>query len=1030
MLDFLLQWSLRNRVITLFFALLLLLGGGYAATRMPVDVFPDLTAPTVTILTDAHGMATEEVETLVTFPIETAVNGATGVRRVRSSTTQGFSIVWVEFDWGQDIFRARQVVSEKLQLVALQLPAGASQPTLAPITSIMGEIMMIALASDVHSPLEVRATADWVVRKRLLAVPGVAQVVPNGGEVKQYQVLVHPEQLRAFDVPLDAVLTAARDANAIAAGGVYHAAGQEILIRGLGRVRQLEDIAQTVVAVRDGTPILLHDVADVVIGPEPRFGTASVNAEPAVVLTIQKQPDANTLELTRRIDAELDRIETGLPDGMTINRAIFRQSTFISVAVDNVIEALRDGAILVIVILFLFLWNIRTTAISVLAIPLSLLTAIVIMRLFGITINTMTLGGMAIAVGALVDDAIIAVENIFQRLKQNTAAAAEQQQPVGTVVFDAAREVMGPIVNATLVITIVFVPLFFLSGVEGRMFRPLGFAYVVSILASLLVAVTVTPVLSFYLLPDAPFVKRGGESWLVGWLKQWYSRILDRWLERPLTVAATAAGAVVATLLVLPLLGRGFLPEFQEGALTLTAVTVPGTNIEESDLLGSLVERRLLTHPAVLSTARRTGRGELDEHGQGVNGAEIEVMLDLSYGSQRDITAELRRLVTAVPGMSITFGQPIGHRIDHMLSGTRAAIAVKVFGSDLYELRRIGEAIRTAVEDIPGVVDLSVEQQADVPQLRVRADRQAMARYGVTAGQLAEAIDVAFYGAVVSQVLEGQNMFDLVVRFEAGHRSTAEQIRSALVDTPVGAKVPLALLADIVEDRGPNTISREAVQRKLVVQANVVGGDIAGAVEEMRARIAQTVELDEGYYVEFGGQFESGFAAARLITLLSGLSVAVIFLILFQEFGTVRSALLIMVNLPLALIGGVFAILASQNTLNVATLVGFVTLFGIAVRNGILLVSNYNQLIDQGLPLYEAVYQGSLQRLNPILMTALTAALALLPLALGGGEPGKEIEAPMAIVVLGGLLTSTALNMVVVPTLFLRFGVRKPRVQS
>jgi CzcA family heavy metal efflux pump len=1030
MLNLLLNWSLRNRIITLFFAVALLVGGGYVATRIPIDVFPDLTAPTVTILTDAHGMAPEEVETLVTFPIETAVNGATGVRRVRSSTAQGFSIVWVEFDWGQDIFLARQVVSEKLQLVSFQLPEGASQPTLAPITSIMGEIMMIAMTSDTHSPLDVRATADWVVRKRLLAVPGVAQVVTNGGEVKQYQVHVHPEQLRAYDISLNAVLDATRDANAIAAGGVYYSSGQEILIRALGRVRRLEDIEHTVVEVRDGTPILLHDVADVRIGPEPRFGSASVNAEPAVVLTIQKQPNANTLELTRRIDAELDRLEAALPDGMDINRFIFRQSDFISLAVDNVIEALRDGSILVIVILFLFLWNVRTTAISVLAIPLSIVTAIVVMRIFGITINTMTLGGMAIAVGALVDDAIIAVENAFQRLKQNYRIVEHKRQPVLTVVRDAAQEVMKPIVNATLVITIVFVPLFFLSGVEGRMFRPLGFAYVISILASLLVAVTVTPVLSFYLLPNASFVKRGGESWLVTRLQESYGRLLERWLSRPRTVLVGAAAGVVATVLVLPLLGRGFLPEFQEGALTLTAVTVPGTNIEESDLLGRLVEQRLLTHPAVLSTARRTGRGELDEHGQGVNGAEIEVTLDLSRGKQQQTTAELRELVAPISGMNITFGQPLGHRIDHMLSGTRADVAVKIFGEDLYELRRIGESVRAAVEDIPGVVDLSVEQQADVPQLRVRADRRAMAMYGVTAGQLAEAIDVAFYGEVVSQVLEGQNVFDLVVRFEAGHRSTTEQIRSALVDTPSGSKVPLALLADITEDRGPNSVSREAVQRKLVVQANVVGGDIAGAVESMRERIDETVLLSEGYYIEYGGQFQSGFAAARMIILLSTLSIGVIFLILFQEFDSARSALLIMVNLPLALIGGVFAIVVTQNTLNVATLVGFVTLFGIAVRNGILLVSNYNRLIDEGLPIQKAVFHGSLQRLNPILMTALTAALALLPLALGGGEPGKEIEAPMAIVVLGGLLTSTALNMVVVPTLFLRFGARRQAAPS
>jgi CzcA family heavy metal efflux pump len=742
----LLTWSLRNRLVTLFAAAALLAFGGYAAITMPVDVFPDLTAPTVTVLTDAHGVAPEEVETMITFPIETAVNGASGVRRVRSATSQGISIVWVEFDWGYDIFRARQVVSEKLQLLAGQLPEGTSPPVLAPITSIMGEIMLVGVTSSVHSLMEVRAVADWTIRKRLLAIPGVAQVVPLGGDVKEYQVLVHPDRLREYGASLGDVVRAAQDANAVASGGVYQVSGQEILIRGLGRVRQLEDIAKTVVDTRDGSPILLGDVAEVRIGPKPRFGAAAVNAEPAVILTVQKQPRANTLELTELIDTELARIQAGLPEGMTVNSAIFRQADFIALAVDNVIHALRDGAILVIIVLFLFLWNVRTTAISVLAIPLSLVVAVLTMRIAGITINTMTLGGMAIAIGALVDDAIIDVENTYRRLKENFRRPESDRRPALTVVYDAAREILGPIVNATLIITIVFVPLFFLSGVEGRMLRPLGFAYAVSILASLLVAVTVTPVLCSYLLPRAAFMQREGESWLVERLQALYGRHLSSILDRPGTVVFGATAAVAATVLVLPFLGRGFLPEFQEGTLTLSAATIPGTNIDESDALGALVERKLLEHPAVVSTARRTGRAELDEHAQGANGAEIDVLLDLSDADLGDVMAELRDDLTIVPGMNVTIGQPIGHRIDHMLSGTRAAIAVKIFGPDLYELRRLGEAVRSAVEDVPGVVDLSVEQQADVPQLRVYANREAMAKYGVTAGDLTEAVDVSFYG--------------------------------------------------------------------------------------------------------------------------------------------------------------------------------------------------------------------------------------------------------------------------------------------
>lgn len=1021
-MDRVIAWSLSNRIVTLFVALGLLVGGGYVAFTMPVDVFPDLTAPTVTVLTEAHGMAAEEVERLVTFPIETTVNGSAGVRRVRSSSSQGISIVWVEFDWGTDIYRARQVVGEKLQFVAEQLPEDVPPPVLAPITSIMGEIMLIGLVSETVPEMDLRTAADWTVRKRLLAISGVSQVVPIGGQVRQYQVLLDPQRMVAVGVSLTDVLRAARESNAVASGGVYLSDGQEVLIRGLGRVRTPDDIAQTVVTMRQGVPVRIGDVADVVIGSKPRIGTGSVNAGPAVILSVQKQPGVNTLELTERIERELDVLQAQLPAGIVIERDIFRQAGFISLAIDNVIEALRDGAFLVLVVLFLFLWNFRTTGISILAIPLSLAVAVIVMRLLGVTLNTMTLGGLAIAIGALVDDAIIDVENTFRRLRENHHLPEGEQRAILLVVYDAAREIRGPIVNATAIITVVFLPLFFLSGVEGRMLRPLGLAYVVSILASLVVAVTVTPVLCSFLLPNAPIMREQKDSWLVRALKAVYAPTLSLVLARPRLISGMAALGVLATLAVFPLMGRGFLPEFQEGTLTVSAVTVPGTGIVESDQLGRRVEEVLMAHSAVVSTARRTGRAELDEHAQGVNAAEIDVQLDLALGKVEDIVAELRDRVTIIPGMNITIGQPIGHRIDHMLSGTRAAIAVKIFGPDLYELRSVAESVRAAVEDIEGLVDLQVEQQSDVPQLSIRADRAAMARFGVTPGRLAEAVDVAFNGEVVSQVLEGQSTFDLVVRYPDELRDSQARIAMARVDVPAGGTVPLADLADVRFERGPNTVSREDVQRKIVVQANVEGRDVGGVVDDIRERVDAEVVIPDGYYVEYGGQFESGQAAARAIGLLSIVSVLAIFLILFQEFGSAHISVLVMVNLPLALIGGVFATMAMGGVLNVATMVGFITLFGIAVRNGILLVSHYKHLLGEGKNLRDAVVQGSLERLNPILMTALTAALALIPLALGGGEPGKEIQAPLAVVVLGGLITSTFLNMVVVPALFFEFG--------
>ena len=1024
MLNTLIAWSLRNRVIVLAAAALMLAAGAWTAYRMPVDVFPDLTAPTVTVLTEAHGMAPEEVEALVAFPIETAVNGATGVRRVRSSTAQGISVVWVEFDWGTDIFRARQIVSEKLQTVSSALPSGVSAPVLAPVASVMGEIMMIGLTGP-QSPEELRTVADWTIRRRLLAVPGVAQVVPIGGAVKQYQVLADPARMLATGVTLEEVVRAAQGSNANASGGVYMDKGQEYVIRGIGRVRSAEDIAQTVVAVRNGVPVLLSQVADVRVGAAPKYGDGSVNAKPGVVLAVQKQPGANTLELTGRIGHELAEMQRTLPKGMTIRSELFRQADFISVAIDNVIEALRDGALLVVVILFLFLWNVRATAISVLAIPLSLVVAIFAMKLLGITINTMTLGGMAIAIGALVDDAIIDVENVFRRLKENHHLPPEERRPALRVVYEASREIRASIVNATMIIIVVFLPLFFLSGVEGRLLRPLGFAYVVSLLASLLVAITVTPVLCAYLLPNAKAVQEERESRLVTWLKARYARLLDAVLAHPKRVLAGAVATLVAALAAVPFLGSSFLPEFNEGALTVSVVTVPGTSLAEANALGRRVEEILLANPAVKSTDRRQGRAELDEHAQGVNAAEIDVTLKDDFNRDK-LYEELRRDFSAIPGTNVTIGQPIGHRIDHMLSGTRANIAVKIFGPDLYELRQVGAQVRDAIQAVPGVADLQLEQQTDVPQLRIRADRGALARYGMTVGQLAEAIDVAFNGEVVSQVLEEGRSYDLVVRFPPELRANADVISRVMFDTPTGEKVPLSQLAQIVVDRGPNTISREDVQRKIVVQANVAGRDLGSTVADIRQALAERVELTPGYHVVYGGQFESQEQATRTLGALSALAIAAIFLILFAEFRSTRTAALVMANLPLALIGGVVAVLLTGRVVSVASLVGFVTLFGIATRNGILLVAHYRQLLSEGASFREAVVRGSLERLSPILMTALTAGLALIPLALGGGEPGNELQTPMAIVILGGLLSATALNMLVLPALYWLYGDRAP----
>jgi CzcA family heavy metal efflux pump len=1029
LLDRLIRLSLENRLVVVIAMLLVLVVGTVTAMRMPVDVLPDLTAPTVTILTEAKGMAPEEVEALITYPIESTLNGATGVRRVRSISMPGLSTVWVEFDWGTDIYRARQVVNEKLQLVTASLPP-KTVPTLAPISSIMGEIMYIAVASDRHSLMEVKEQAEFVVKKRLMATSGVAQVVTVGGETKQYQVEIDPMRLQAFGVTVGQVTQALKGSNENFAAGVVKQHDQDYLLRGMGRVGSPADIAQTVVSARNGLPVLVRDVAMVTIGPAFRVGDGSANGKPAVVISLQKHPDANTLELTKRIKQQLVEIQRSLPQGMRIESDLFQQADFITRAIANIKRVLLEGALLVIVILFLFLGNLRTTLISLVAMPVSLLCAIFALKLFDSSINTMTLGGMAIAIGVIVDDAIIDVENVYRRLQENNALPEAERRPSREVIFDASREIRSSIVNATLIILVVFLPLFFLSGVEGRLLQPLGLSYMVSIGASLLVALTVTPALCSYLLPKARCLSEHGNSRTMQWLLARYRPLLEQLLHHPRRVLTAATLAFVLALGLLFLTGRSFLPAFNEGALTVMVATGPGTSLERSSEIASRIEKLLLAHPAVKKTARRTGRGEQDEHGKFPNASEIEVNLDLEGRRMERVMAELRAQTAVIPGVTITFGQPIGHRIDHMLSGTMANLAIKVYGPELSRLKQVAEQIRVEIDGMPGLADLSVDQQADIPQLRIIPRREELARYNLTMSGVAEGVEVATSGQVVSRTLEGDRGFDVVARFPAAARQDATAIGQILLDTPTGQKVPLAAVADLVSAKGPNSISRENVQRKVVVQANVAGRDLRAVYQDVRKRVAM-IKLPEGYFVEYGGQFESEAGATRMIGLLSIVSISLILLILYLEFGSFRVASLVMVNLPLAFIGGIVAVVLTDRTISVASLVGFITLFGIATRNGILLVSHYRYLVEaEGLTLHEAVIKGSLERLRPVVMTALAAGLALVPFAIAAHKPGNEILSPLAVVILGGLISATVLNMLVLPVLYLRYGVQQNSIPS
>jgi CzcA family heavy metal efflux pump len=1024
MIGHIIAWSLRNKLFVVIAGVLLLAWGGWQAAKTPVDVFPDLTAPSVTVVTEAHGMAPTDVENLVTFPIETALNGAPDVRRVRSSTKIGLSVVTVEFEWGTDLYLARQVVAERLQLARASLPADIPAPAMAPAASIMGEILFIALASDHHTGMELKNTAEQVIKRRVLAVPGVAEVLPIGGDTQQFQVTLNPERLAAYGLTVDEVAQALIDANQNTSAGFMVEGGQEYLIQGLGRIEVLDDIADTVVARRNGQPILVRHVAEVDIGPAPTRGVGSHNGKPAVVLGIQKQPGANTLDLTDRLDATLVEIQSGLPKGMKIERHVFRQADFIRVSIDNLNKALLEGAILVVIIVFAFLLSARATAISLVAIPLSLVAAILSMKALGATINTMTLGGMAIALGALVDDAIIVVENIVRRLRENGAKPAEQQANTLHLVYEATREIQGSIVFATLIIMLVFLPLFFLSGVEGRLMAPLGLAYVVSLAASLVVAITVTPVLAALLLPNSKTVRERIEPRFIHRLKTGYRRVLDATMTRWKTVAGVSVATLAVALVALSFAGRAFLPDFNEGTLTVGMATLPGTALEESDRLGRMVENILLSHPEVVATARRTGRAEGDPHAMDVSASEMEVTLKMGERSKEDFLAALREDFASVPGTQIVVGQPISHRIDHMLSGSRSNIAVKIFGPDLGELRRLTQQVKGIAQAVPGAVDVTDEQQTDIPFLTIRFRRDALAQHGLSIHEVSEAIEAAFSGLPVNRVQQGQASFDLVLRFDPSTRANIDAVRATLVTTADGAHLPLSALADIRNDRAPYSISRENVQRKMVVMANVAGRDLASVVADIRKQVAAGVKLPAGYHIEYGGQFESAEAASRTLLVL-GMAVTVgIFLLLFIAFRTARDALLVMLNLPLAMIGGVIGVFAAGGVLSVASIIGFITLFGIATRNGVMMISHIHHLVEhEGVTdAAEAVKRGAEERLVPILMTALAAGLALVPLALAAGEPGSEIQAPMAVVILCGLLSSTLLNMIVVPALYLRFG--------
>ena len=1025
MLNKIIHFSLHNRILVLVASVLLLVGGFYTAYHTEVDVFPDLTAPTVVVMTEANGMAAEEVEQLVTFPIETTVNGATHVRRVRSSSTNGFSVVWVEFDWDTDIYLARQIVTEKLALVNEELPENVGKPTMGPQSSILGEVLIVGLTSDSTSMIDLRTIADWTIRPRLLSTGGVAQVSVLGGDIKEYQVLIDPARMKHYGVSLDEVMAVTRNMNQNVNGGIIYEHSNEYIVRGMLSTTNIEQIGRAVIKTVDGMPITLEDVADVKIGSqEPKLGLASERGKPAVLVTVSKQPQTGTIELTEKLIAALDDVQKNLPADVKISTDIFRQSRFIDSSINNVKTSLYEGAIFVIIVLFLFLANVRTTLISLVTLPLALVVSILALHYMGLSINTMSLGGMAIAIGSLVDDAIVDVENVWKRLRENRLMPEGERKGIVEVVFEASKEVRMPILNSTLIIVVSFVPLFFLSGMEGRMLVPLGIAFIVALFASTFVALTLTPVLCSYLLGN----KEGGmpkEAFVAVWMKKHYERALLWTLKYNKIVIGSTLVLLVVALGCFFTLGRSFLPAFNEGSLTINITSMPGISLEESDKLGRRAEELLLSIPEIQTVARKTGRAELDEHSRGVNGSEIEAPYELKHRSKDEMMQEVRDKLNTLSGANIELGQPISHRIDAMLSGTKASIAIKLFGDDLNHLYLYANRIKTAITGVEGIADLNVEQQVERPQLQMIPKREMMAKYGITMPEFAEFVEVNLAGATVSQVYEQGKVFNLIVRAKDNVRDEMDKIRDLMIDTPNGQRIPISYVADVVSTVGPNTVSRENVKRKIVISANTSGRDLRGVVNDVQEIIDAEVKLPEGYHVEYGGQFESEQAASRTLLLTSLMSIVVIFLLLYMQFKNAAQSGVILLNLPLALIGGVFALMFTSGEVSIPAIIGFISLFGIATRNGMLLISHYNDLRANGLALQESVVKGSLDRLNPILMTALTSALALIPLAFRGDLPGNEIQSPMAQVILGGLLTSTFLNAFIVPIVYMLMNKKK-----
>lgn len=1021
LLNGIIRFSLNNRMVILVIAALCLVAGIYSTMHTEVDVFPDLNAPTVVVMTEAEGMAPEEVERLVTFPIETAVNGATNVRRVRSSSATGFSIVNIEFDWGTDIYKARQIVSEKIAMVGADLPENVGNPTLGPQASILGELMIIGLTADTTSMQDLRTIADWTIRPRLLSTGGVAQVAVMGGDIKEYQILMDPGKMRRHGVSMDEVIYAVKGMNQNASGGTLYEYGNEYIVRGLLSTNDIDELKKAVVKTSEnGLPITLDAVADVRIGPKtPVLGVASNDGKPAVLLTVTKQPNTNTLALTGRLDNALDELKANLPADVKVNSRIFRQSRFIESSLDNVKQSLIEGAIFVIIVLFIFLMNWRTTVISLVSIPLSIVASLLAIRWMGLTINTMSLGGIAIAIGSLVDDSIVDVENVFKRLRQNREMPESERESIVKVVYEASKEVRMPMLNSTLIIIASFLPLFFLSGMEGRMLKPLGITFIISLMASTLVALTVTPVLSSFMLGSQNSDKTGREPALVRWLKKYYGKALNWSLGHKKTILCGVGTLLVAAVVMFFTLGGSFLPAFNEGSFTISVSTVPGISLEESDRMGRTAEKLLLSIPEIKTVGRKTGRAELDEHAFGVNSSEFECPFELGRKTRKELTEEVRQKLAVLPGVNIEIGGPISHRIDAMLSGTKANIAIKLFGSDLNKMYEIGQKIKNSISGVEGIADINVEQQVERPELNITPKREMLARYGISLPEFAEVVRVMMEGEVVSTVYEGNRSFDLTLKVNDDARSSIERISDLTIDTGDGKKVPLSYVADIKSSAGPNTINRENVSRKLVVSCNATGGELAKAVGAIREKIAENIELPEGYHIEYGGQFESEERASKTIALVSIFSIFIIFMLLYGEFKNISQSLVVLLNLPLALIGGVFAIFFTDGILSIPAIIGFISLFGIATRNGMLLIDRYNVLASQGHSREEAVMIGSLDRLNPILMTAITSALALLPLALGGDLPGNEIQSPMAKVILGGLFSSTLLNGFVVPVIYL-----------